>query len=135
MKRCLLILLLCTPFLFTSCEKNYYGSTVDTYYQVVQPRDWQGVGVFGQPGYVLEARFSAPYITPNVIENGGVVAYAIFDDGDIQLPFVLTRDVGYTIIEILSYRLESGRIIFTIDNSDFMAEPFDRIEFKIVVVQ
>ncbi|MDR0661049.1 MAG: hypothetical protein LBG19_09675 [Prevotellaceae bacterium] len=135
MKRLLFLVLLCSPLLFTSCEEKYYGAYVETHYIPVSSSDWRDVGTYGQPGFFIKARFSAPYITPDVIDNGAVVVYAIFSDADVQLPYVLTRDVGYTIIEMLGYQLKDGVIEFTIDNSDFKAEPYSQIEFKIVVIR
>lgn len=143
MKRFLFLILLCSPLLFTSCEDKYYvteeyydGAAVRTEYLTVQPSHWQGIGTYGQPGYFLEAAYNVNYITNDVIDKGAVLVYAIYDDGDIQLPYVLTRDVGYTIIEMLGYQLYPGGIAFTLDNSDFQAEAYSGpLKFKIVVVR
>lgn len=141
MKRFLFLMLLCSPLLFTSCEgDNYYqGAFVDTYYIDVLPRQWAPLGTPGQPGFIQEAEYSVNYITDDVIEYGTVIVYLIDpnEDGDIQLPYVLTReDAGTVFIEMLSYQVYPGGIKFIIDNSDYFADGYDyAIQFKVVVIR
>lgn len=139
------IILLFSSVLLSSCgedkyyitEEYYNGVEVRTYSLTVNPNDWKGIGDYGQPGYFLEAAYDVNYITKNVIKEGAVLVYAIYADGDILLPYVLTKHDGSTFTEILSYQLYEGGIAFRIDDSDFHAEPpyNTSFDFRIKVIQ
>lgn len=136
MKRLLLFMLLSAPLLFTSCEVNEYGPDITTDYITVGARDWYSVGTYGQPGYTWEASYRADYITPNVIRNGAIMVYAVYDDSDIQLPDVFADWIGSSkFVQILGYKISAGRITFTIESSDFETTPYNYSrEYKVVVV-
>ena len=130
MKKILLFALL--GFALNSCEIN----TLHNYDITVLPRHWQKVGTYGQPGFYLEASFTANYITRDVLTRGAVLVYADFPEATVQLPHIFSRQVRDSrFVETLSYELRPGSITFTLDDSDFETDAYDTpVTFRIVVV-
>ena len=139
MKKFFLFALGCFVFL-SSCIKGdtiIQGSKKSVYEITVSPNHWASAGAnFGQPGYYLRADFRVNYITADVLYNGAVLVYVCFDYADIQLPYIISDQVGSSrFVEILSYELNVGSISFTLDASDFQVEPYRTpVTFKIIVI-
>jgi hypothetical protein len=130
MKKTLLFALL--GFALSGCEIN----TLHNYEITVLPRHWRQVGTYGQPGYYLEASFTADYITRDVLNRGAVLVYAEFSEATVQLPHIFSRQVRNSrFVETLAYELRPGLITFTLDDSDFETDPYDTpVTFRIVVI-
>ncbi len=108
------------------------NANVSTYYTTIFPSEWKMFGKFGTPGYYcfVEKDFGA--LTPEIINNGAVLVYALMNDADNQLPYLMPYN-GY--IKTLRYDLNNYLIGFIVEDSNFKTEPFqDPIEFKIVVI-
>ena len=140
MKKKILFALGCLLFLGSCIKKDtiIQGSQKTVYEITVSPNQWSQAGAnYGQPGYYLKADFRANYITANVLYNGVVLVYVSFDYADVQLPYILSDQVGASrFVEILSYELNVGSISFTLDASDFQVEPYQfPVTFKIIVIE
>ena len=145
MKRLIPFLFL-TSFMFSACiEGDTYvdestiieGSLKSVYTATIQPSQWEEAGTYGAPGYYLYATIAAPYITNYVLDKGAVIIYTYFDGFEMQLPYIISRQVGSSnFVEILSHESEPGYLSFILDASDFQVDPYPfPLVFKIVVIE
>ena len=128
------------PFLMTGCTKetivHVHQGCVESFYIDVYPNHW--VDDYGLP--YIYATFSAPEITPNVIEDGIVVAYYIDENGrDNMLPYLLPYRDGNTdnlYYENVRFDMSPGEITFIIEDSDFEhASVMSAMKFKVSVAK
>lgn len=128
------------PFLMAGCGKetivHVHQGCVESFYIDVYPNHW--VDDYDLP--YIYASFSAPEITPDVIEDGIVVAYYIDGDGrDNMLPYLLPYRDGntdYLYYENVRFDMSPGEITFIIEDSDFEhANVVSPMKFKVSVAK
>jgi hypothetical protein len=108
---------------FTSCEtdnEDYYLNTQTIYYSV-DVNEWKVIyDEWGKYQY-LYCTFREPYLTRNVYENGMIVAYMRFDDGQLSpLPFsdFWVDSNGYKWEEQVTCEIEPGQVTFIFKADD-----------------
>ena len=109
--------------LLTGCGEK---ARVITSYYKVQPNQWEQAYTLNDDGtYTVNYYYSTWEnidITPEVMDNGVVLAYYIDNDGrDNQLPYTLyfLDDNGVPYQERIEFDIEAGKITFKIKDTDF----------------
>jgi len=114
------------------------GVQMTTYYLEVSKSEWKDFESYDPPKYYCYAEKKLDALTASVIEKGAVLVYALLDDLDQQLPYVVSsRENGNYYTRVIRYDLQQGIIGFVVEDSDFLTPlpPFDgKVTFKVVVI-
>ena len=114
------------------------GVQMTTYYLEISPNEWREFASFNPPRYYCYAERRLDALTTSVIEKGAVLVYALLDDCDQQLPYVVSsHDNGNYYTRVIRYDLQRGIIGFIVEDSDFYTPlpPFNgRVTFKVVII-
>ncbi|MCL2131098.1 MAG: hypothetical protein FWH36_01385 [Lentimicrobiaceae bacterium] len=117
--------------------KDGQGVQVNTYYFEISRNEWKIFESSDQTRYYCYVEKKLNALTSSVINEGAVLVYALLDDCDQQLPYVVSIYDGGFYTRVIRYDLQQGTIGFVVEDNDFNTQlpPFNgNVTFKVVII-